>query len=93
MSNTTKQSENPFSNIGEQIVNISKASAFDIVSQQVKELQSENEALTRKVQLLREAVEVALWSTINGEAEAQRQGKPRLSERCGIFRKALKETE
>jgi hypothetical protein len=40
-----------------------------------------------------DAIKMALWAEGNGEAEAQRQGKPRLSERCDIFRKLIEQAE
>lgn len=40
-----QQPLNPFENLGEQLVNISKAHAFDIVSEQVKDLLKDNEAM------------------------------------------------
>ena len=42
---------------------------------------------------LLEAVEVALWATLNGEFEAQMQGKPRLTERCEMFRNAIQKAK
>lgn len=35
---------------------------------------------------LLEALEIALWSELNGESEAQKQGKPRLTERIEIYK-------
>ena len=37
--------QSPFDNLGEQLMNISKANAYDVVSKQVQELQAENEKL------------------------------------------------
>lgn len=44
-------------NLMEQIVNISKASAYDILAQQVKELQAENKSLKEVVKQFIHAVE------------------------------------
>lgn len=43
--------------------------------------------------LLRDALEMVLWDMNNGEYEAQRQGKPRYSERKEIIVKALEQTK
>lgn len=48
-----QQPLNPFDNLGEQLVNISKAHAFDIVSEQVKDLLKENEQLKEQIRVLR----------------------------------------
>jgi len=50
-------------NLQQQIVNISKASAYDIVSKQVQELQAENEALKERVKVLEDALQKII--TIN----------------------------
>jgi len=47
-----QQPLNPFDNLGEQLVNISKAHAFDIVSEQVKDLLKENEQLKKETDRL-----------------------------------------
>lgn len=50
---------NPLDNLFEQMANISKAGAYDIVANQRNELLAENETLKQQVKELRETLELA----------------------------------
>jgi len=65
-------------------------------SQLLKSALYENKVLEAEVLRLKatneellEAVKIALWDLENGEGEAQRQRKPRFTERADIYRKAI----
>lgn len=53
------------------------------------EIMTANGHLAAAAPELLEALKVALWHEENGEAEAQKQGRPRLTERLEIYRAAI----
>ena len=54
---TQNKGADPFANIFQQVTNISKAHAYDIISKQRDELVKENEQLKEQVEKLREALQ------------------------------------
>lgn len=85
-----RKSEVPYLRAGDKILAIFCLSDGKTPAVQLQDESEANAKLIAAAPELLEAVEVALWDLENGEAEAQKQGKPRLAERLEIFRAAIK---
>jgi hypothetical protein len=73
-------------NLREQMAYISKAGAYDALVPHVKELK----------EIIREmvgALEMEMWAEMNGEATAQKEGKPRLITRMEIMETLVKKAK